>query len=126
MSEITQDQVVQFLSEMPVLQLIALTKELEEKWGVEAKPQVVEQAPVQQVQTKTAVQTEFSVILQSVAADKKISVIKSVRELLGITLLESKAILDALPKTVKENIPQEEADELKRKLTEAGAVVEVK
>jgi large subunit ribosomal protein L7/L12 len=124
---VTQEQVVQALGNMTVMELIKLTKDLEQKWGVEAKPQVVQQATTQQTtETQTQAQVSFSVVLQSVPAEKKISVIKTVRELLGLTLLDSKALLDALPKTIKEELTKEEADELKRKLTEAGAVMEVK
>jgi large subunit ribosomal protein L7/L12 len=122
----TQEQVVEALGNMSVIQLINLTKDLEQLWGVEAKPQMVQQAPVQQTETQTAAQVSFNVVLQSVPAEKKISVIKAVREQLGLTLLDSKAILDALPKVIKEDLCKEEADRLKTKLTEAGAVVEVK
>lgn len=126
MSEITQEDVVQALDNMSVIQIIALTKQLEQVWGVEAKPQIVQQATIQTTETQTNVQTEFSVFINSVPAEKKISVIKSVREQLGLTLLDSKAVLDSLPKMVKEGMTKDEADQLKTKLAEAGAVVEVK
>jgi large subunit ribosomal protein L7/L12 len=125
MSEITQENVAQALGNMSVMQIITLTKELEQLWGVEAKPAVVQQT-ITQPETQAVVQSEFSVILNSVPADKKISVIKMIREVLGLTLLDSKAVLDTLPKMVKDGLSKEDADQLKTKLTEAGAIVEVK
>jgi len=126
MSELTQEDVVQYLCNLSVMQIISLTKDLEQLWGVEAVPQMVQQAPTLVTDAPVAAQTEFSVVLNTVAADKKISVIKTVRELLGLSLMDSKAILDALPKTIKEGLTKDEAEELKRKLTEAGGMSEVK
>jgi large subunit ribosomal protein L7/L12 len=126
MSEINMEQVIQALGNMPVMELIKLTKEMEEKWGVEAKPQVQQLTSLPAPETKVAEKTEFDVVIVSVAADKKIAAIKTARELLGIGLLESKALIESLPKTIKEGISKEEAEELKRKLAEAGATVEVK
>jgi large subunit ribosomal protein L7/L12 len=123
---ITQEQVVAALGDMSLMELIKLTRDLEQLWNVEAKPQMVAYNPLPQVETQTTVQVSFNVILQSVPPEKKISVIKTVRELLGLTLLDSKTLLESLPKTVKEDQSKEEADELQRKLMQAGAVVEVK
>lgn len=127
MSTFTQEDVVQFLDNMSVVQMIALTKQLEQLWGVEAKPQMVESiAPTQQTETK-AEQTEFNVSLVSFPADKKIALVKLIREVLGLGLLESKGVVEsALPKVIREGVSKEEAEALKTKLAEAGAVVEVK
>jgi large subunit ribosomal protein L7/L12 len=124
MSEIKVEDVVAKLGSMTVMEMIALTKELEQKWDVKAAPPVVTQ--VQPLPNKVAEQTEFNVILASVPADKKMSVIKAVRELLTLGLKESKELVEAAPKTLKEAVSKEEAEEIKNKMTTAGAVVEVK
>lgn len=121
----TMDEVVQALGNMSVMQVIALTKELEQKWGVKAEPPTVQVQPRTNEQPKDE-QTEFNVVLASVPADKKMAVIKIVREVSLLGLKESKELVEAAPKTVKEGVSKAEADELKRKLEEAGAVVEVK
>lgn len=120
-----KEDVVNYLSNLSVIQLICLTKQLEEQWGVTAEPQF---APVPTVfPTDIApVKDEFDVILASVSADKKMAVIKIVRELTQLGLKESKELVEAVPKVVKEGLSAADAEELKRKLTDAGAVVEVK
>ncbi len=122
-----KEDVVNYLSNLPVMQLISLTKELEAQWGVSAEPQF---APVPTFMPGdgdvTTVKDEFDVVLASVPADKKMAVIKVVRELTLLGLKESKELVEAAPKLVKEGLTSAEAEELKRKLTEAGAVVEVK
>jgi large subunit ribosomal protein L7/L12 len=125
MSDITNDDVVKALGNLTVLEMIALTKELEQKWGVEAKPQAV-QVQQQQNQPKTATQEEWNVVLTSVPAAAKMSVIKVVREVMGLGLKESKDLVESAPKAIKEAVSKEEALELQTKLTAAGAVVEVK
>lgn len=125
MENVTQEDVLRALGNMSVMQLIALTKELEEKWGVKAEPPTVQRQPDQNDAPKVE-QTEFNVTLASVPADKKMAVIKVVRELTGLGLKESKELVEAAPKLVKEGVSAADADELKRKLTEAGAVIEVK
>ncbi|MGE4234650.1 MAG: 50S ribosomal protein L7/L12 [Bacteriovoracia bacterium] len=125
MENVTQEDVIKALGNMSVMQIIALTKELEKKWGVKAEPppvQFQQDAPKEQ----TAEQTEFNVTLASVPAEKKMAVIKVVRELTGLGLKESKELVEAAPKLIKESVSSADAEELKRKLTEAGAVVEVK
>lgn len=122
---ITNEEVVKFLGNMSVMQVIALTKELEQKWGVKAEPQMV-QAPDQQNQKVVEEKSEYNVILASVPSDKKMNVIKTVRELLVLGLKESKELVEAAPKMVSEACSKEEADRIKSKLEEAGAVVEVK
>lgn len=121
----TMEEVVQAMGNMSVMQIIALTKELEQKWGVEAKPQVVQQQQQSNEQQAPA-KDEFNVILASVPADKKMTVIKTVREVLTLGLKESKELVESAPKMVKEGVSKSEADDLVAKLTAAGAVVEVK
>lgn len=125
MSEITNDDVARALGNMSVMELISVTKELEKRWGVEAKPPTVQVQP-RQHEPQDVAKDEFNVILASVPADKKMSVIKTVRELLGLGLKESKELVEAAPKMVKEAVSKSEADDLNAKLTAAGAVVEVK
>lgn len=122
---ITNEDVVKFLGNLSVMQVIALTKELETKWGVKAEPQVVQRGPDQNKETVVE-KDSFNVILASVPTDKKMSVIKTVRELLVLGLKESKELVEAAPKMVSEGCSKEEADRIKSKLEEAGAVIEVK
>lgn len=122
---ITNDDVVNFLGNMSVMQVIALTKELEQKWGVKAEPQAV-QIQQQQNEKQAVVKEEWDVVLASVPNDKKMGVIKAIRELLGLGLKESKDLAEAAPKTIKEGVSKADADDLFAKLTAAGAVVEVK
>lgn len=127
MSDITNEDVVAALGNLTVLEIIALTRELETKWGVEAKPQAIQVSPNQkQGETQESAQTEFKVVLVSVSADKKMNVIKAVREVLVLGLKESKELVEAAPKTIMEGASKEDAENLKNKLTEAGAVIEVK
>ncbi len=127
MSDITNDDVVKALGNMSVMQVIALTKELEQKWGVKAEPPTVQvQLQQQQPDTQTSAQTEFNVILTQVPADKKMAVLKMVRELTGLGLKESKDVVEGCPKVIKESVSKEEAEQVKAKLVEAGGTVEVK
>jgi large subunit ribosomal protein L7/L12 len=125
MSDITNDDVVKALGNMSVMQVIALTKELEQKWGVKAEPQVV-QVQQQGTEKQAVVKEEWDVVLTSVPNDKKMGVIKAIRELMGLGLKESKDLAESAPKTLKEGISKADADDLFAKLTAAGAVVEVK
>lgn len=121
----TIDEVVQAIGNMSVMQVIALTKELEQKWGVKAEPPTVQVQPRQNEQQEVA-KDEFNVTLASVPADKKMAVIKVIREVLGLGLKESKDLAEAAPKLIKESVSKSEADDLSAKLTAAGAVIEVK
>jgi large subunit ribosomal protein L7/L12 len=126
MAEITRDQVVDFLSNLPVIQIAELVKELETKWGVSAAPVAVAAVggggtPAKEVEA----QTEFTVILADGGANK-INVIKAVREITALGLKEAKDLVEGAPKSIKENIGKEEADDIKKKLEAAGAKVEVK
>lgn len=128
MSDITKDQVVEFLSNMNIIDLAALIGELEEKWGVSAQAAVaVAAAPGAGGDAGAAAeeQTEFDVILKDFGA-KKINVIKAVRGITGLGLKEAKEMVESAPSTVKEAVSKEEAEDVKKQLEEAGAAVEVK
>jgi large subunit ribosomal protein L7/L12 len=124
------EELVDQLSGMTVLDLVALKEALEEKWGVSAAAAVsaVAAAPAGAgggAAAEVEEQTEFDVMLLA-AGDKKIQVIKVVRAATGLGLKEAKDVVDAAPKAVKEGVPKDEADKLKAELEEAGASVEVK
>ena len=126
MAEITREQVVDYLSNLPVIQIAELIKELENKWGVKAAPAAVAVAagPAPAAVVKEE-QTEFDVVLANAGANK-IQVIKAIREITGLGLKEAKDLVEAAPKTVKEAVSKADAEEMKKKLTEAGATVELK
>jgi large subunit ribosomal protein L7/L12 len=127
MADLTKDQVVDYLSNLPVIQIAELIKELENKWGVKAAPAAVAVAagPAAEAAPAAAEQTEFNVVLAN-AGGNKIAVIKAIREITGLGLKEAKDLVEAAPKTVKEQISKADAEEMKKKLTEAGATVELK
>ncbi|MCK9461575.1 MAG: 50S ribosomal protein L7/L12 [Proteobacteria bacterium] len=128
MPEITREQVVEFLSNLSVMDIAALTKELESKWGVSAAPvAMMGMAGAGGGEAAAAVEekTEFNVELTAIG-DKKINVIKVIRELTNLGLKEAKDLVDAAPKVVKEAVSKEEAADAKKKLEEAGATVTVK
>ena len=121
-----KDQILEAIENMSVLELSELVKAMEEKFGVSAAAPVAVAAvggaaPAAGGEEKT----EFTVVLAA-AGDKKINVIKAVREATGLGLKEAKELVDGAPKPVKENIGKAEAEELKKKLEEAGATVELK
>lgn len=119
-------ELLQSLDNMSVLEIIALTKDLEEKWGVKAEPPPATELP-QTVSVQEAVaQTEFDVVLVSYPADKKMAVIKLVREVMALGIKEAKDLAEAAPKVLKEGLSKDDAEALKVKLTEAGAIVELK
>jgi large subunit ribosomal protein L7/L12 len=125
MSNITKDQVIEWLSGQSVIELAALVKDLEGKWGVSAAAAVAA-APAGAAAAPVAeVQTEFTVVLKE-AGPNKISVIKEVRAITGLGLKEAKDLVEGAPKAVKENAPKAEAEEIKKKLEAAGAKVELK
>jgi large subunit ribosomal protein L7/L12 len=126
MAEITQEQVVEYLSGLTVMQVVALTKSLEDKWGVKAAPVAVAgpataAAPAEAAEEKT----EFTVVLKAAGANK-IGAIKAVREITGLGLKDAKDLVEGAPKPVKESVSKAEADEMAAKLKEAGAEVEIK
>ncbi len=129
MSNITKDQVIEWLSGQSVLELAALVKDLEGKWGVSAAAAVAA-APAGGAAAGAAApaaeaQTEFTVILKDAGANK-IGVIKEVRAITGLGLKEAKDLVEGAPKPVKENAPKAEAEDIKKKLEAAGAKVELK
>jgi large subunit ribosomal protein L7/L12 len=122
--------IVESISNLTVLELAELVKKLEEKFGIQAQavgfvPQMATAAPSAQAQEAKAEKTEFTVVLTN-AGSNKIQVIKVIREITGLGLKEAKDFVEALPKAVKENIPKEQAEEIKKKLESAGATVELK
>lgn len=126
MTDINKEQVVDYLSNLPVIQIAELVKELEEKWGVSAAPVAMAggaapAAVAEEVEEKT----EFDVVLADAGA-KKINVIKVVREITGLGLKEAKDLVEGAPKTLKEGVSKDDAADIKKKLEEAGAKVEVK
>ena len=128
MAEITREQVVDFLSQMPVIQMAELVKELETKWGVSAAPVAVAAVGGGAAAGGAAAveeKTEFTVVLADGGANK-INVIKAVREITALGLKEAKDLVEGAPKNIKEGIGKEEADDIKKKLEAAGAKVEVK
>ena len=129
MANITKDQVIEFISNMSVLELSEMVKELEEKFGVSAAAAAVAAAPAAGGaaggEAAAEEKTEFDVILTSFG-DKKINVIKEVRGITGLGLKEAKEFVESCPKAVKEGVSTEEAEEIKKKLEEAGASAEIK
>ncbi len=126
MADITKEQVVEFISNMTVLELAEFIKELEEKFGVSAAaPAVAVAAAPAAAAPAEEEKTEFDVILKEVGANK-IGVIKVVRALTGLGLKEAKDKVDNAPSTLKEAVSKEDAEAAKKELTEAGATVEIK
>ena len=121
-----KDQIMEAIEKMSVLELSELVKALEEKFGVSAAAPVAAGAPAAAGGAAAgAEQTEFDVVLTDVGASK-INVIKVVREITGLGLKEAKALVDGAPKAVKEKAAKAEADDIKKKLEDAGAKVELK
>jgi large subunit ribosomal protein L7/L12 len=127
---ISQDEVINYLSNLTVIDLVNLTKALEDKWGVKAAPVAVAAAPAAgggggAAAAPVEEKTEFTVVLKSGGANK-IGVIKVVREVTGLGLKDAKDLVDGAPKDVKVGINKTESDDIVKKLKEAGAEVEVK
>lgn len=118
-------EILDAIAGMTVLELSELIKEMEEKFGVSAAAAAVAVAAPAAAAAAVEEQTEFSVILSDVGANK-VSVIKAVRELTGLGLKEAKDLVDGAPKPVKEGVAKAEAEEAKKKLEEAGAKAELK
>ena len=122
-------KIVDELSALSVIEAAELSKMLEEKWGVSAAAPVAVAAAAPAAGGAAAggeAQTEFNVILASAPADKKINIIKVVREITGLGLKEAKDLVEAAPKPVKEAVSKDEAEKIKKALAEAGATVDVK
>ncbi len=124
---VTKDDVVSFIDNMTVLEMSEFVKELEDKYGVTAAaPAVAVAAPAGGGGEAAAEEkTEFDVVLAS-AGDKKIQVIKEVRTITGLGLKDAKDLVESAPKPIKEGVKKEEAEEIKKKIEEAGGTVEVK
>jgi large subunit ribosomal protein L7/L12 len=126
MANMNVESMVEELSSWTVMEVANLVKELEEKWGVSAAPAAVAVAgPASGAAEPVEEQTEFDVEL-SETGGKKINVIKAIREITQLGLADAKALVEAAPKVVKEAVSKDEADEIKKKLEEAGAKVTVK
>jgi len=124
MSDISKDQVIDFLSGLSIMEMTELVKELEDKWGVSAAAVAVA-GPGGGGEAAAEEKTEFDVVLKDGGA-KKIGVIKIIREITGLGLKEAKALVDEAPNTVKEAVSKEEAEDIKKRIEEAGGAVEVK
>lgn len=122
----TNEEILEAISNMSVLELSELVKAIEDKFGVSAAaPVAVAAAPAAGAAVAAEEKTEFDVILKEIG-DKKIQVIKAVREITGLGLKDAKALVDGAPKEVKTGVAKAEAEEMKKKLEDAGATVELK
>ncbi|MBU4474995.1 MAG: 50S ribosomal protein L7/L12 [Proteobacteria bacterium] len=125
MANINKEDVIAFISNMTVLDLSELVKELEDKFGVTAAAPMAVAAPTAAAAAPAEEKTEFDVILTNVG-DKKIQVIKEVRTITSLGLKEAKDLVEGAPKPVKEGVSKEEAEKIKKQLEEAGGTVEIK
>ncbi len=121
---VSKEDILDAISNMSVMEVVELIKSMEDKVGVSAAAAVAVAAPAAGAAAAEE-KTEFNVVLTK-AGDNKINVIKVVREITGLGLKEAKDLVEGAPKPVKESIPKAQADELKKKLEDAGATVEVK
>jgi len=124
----TKDQIIEAISKMSVLELVDLVKAIEEKFGVQAvAPVAVAAVPGTTAQAEEKEEkTSFDVIVVGYADNAKLNVLKAVRELTNMQLGEAKSFVESLPKPIKEGVTKEEAEQIKKKLEEAGAKVEIK
>ena len=129
MSAVT-DQIIELLKSLPLLEAAELVTQIEETFGVSAAAPVggmmMAAAPGAAAAEEVEEQTEFSVMLDEVPADKKIAVLKAVRTITGLGLKEAKDLVESTPKSVKEGITKEAAEDVKKQLEEAGAKVSIK
>lgn len=125
MSELTKDQVVEFLSNLTVIELSNLVSELEEKWGVSAAAAVAVAAGPAAGGEAAEEKTEFDIILKDAGA-KKINVIKAVRAITGLGLKEAKELVESAPSAIKEGVSKAECEDIKKQVEEAGGSVEIK
>lgn len=126
---LSKEEIIEAVAEMSVMEVVELVEAMEEKFGVTAAAMQVAAGPAQAEEGGAAAaeeeQSEFNVVLASFG-DKKINVIKAIRGLTELSLKDAKELVESAPVTVKEGISKEESDEVKTKLEEAGATVEVK
>ena len=128
MADVTKEQVVDFLSNMNIMELMALKTELEEAWGVDASAAAAVAMPVGVAAggaDAAEEKTDFDVILSSFG-EKKIQVIKAVRELTGLGLSQAKELVESAPAPIKEGVDKDEADKIQAAIEEAGGSVELK
>ncbi|HEY3305290.1 MAG TPA: 50S ribosomal protein L7/L12 [Candidatus Binatia bacterium] len=123
--EVTRDQVKEFIKQSSVMEIAALVKELEQELGISAAAPVAVAAAAAGPAAAAEEKTEFNVILAN-AGDKKIQVIKVVRELTGLGLKEAKDLVDGAPKPIKEGVSKADAENIKKKVEEVGGKVEIK
>jgi large subunit ribosomal protein L7/L12 len=122
----TKEEVIDYLSNLSVLEIAGLVKDLEDKWGVSAAAPVAAAAPAAAAAAAPAEEkTEFDVVLLEAGANK-IAVIKEVRAITGLGLKDAKDLVDGAPKAIKTAIPKDEANKIKEQVEKAGAKVEVK
>ena len=129
MAEVNQDQFVDYVKNMSVLELSQLVKRLESELGVSAAaamPMAMPGGGGGAAAAPAEEKTEFNVSLVSFPADKKINIIKAVREVTSLGLKEAKDLVEAVPKVLKEGVPKEEAETIRKKFDEVGAKVEIK
>ena len=127
-TKISKDDVIEFISNMTVLELSELVEELEKKFGVSAAAPIAVSAATaleKDEKEEEAEKTEFDVVLTGIG-DKKIQVIKVVRSVTNLGLKEAKELVDGAPNNVKEGISKEDAENIKKQLEEAGAIVDIK
>ena len=126
MAEISREDVLAYLEQANMLEISALITDIEEKFGVTAAaPVAIAAGPVAAEAVQEEEQTEFDVILEAFG-EKKINVIKAIREITALGLKEAKALVDEAPSTVKEQVSKDEAEQIKAKLEEAGATIALK
>jgi len=125
MSAVSKEQFIDYIKNLTLIQASDLVKELEETFGVSAAAPVAVAAVGGSAPAAAEVQTEFEVILKA-SGDSKLNVIKAIREITGLGLKEAKDLVEAAPKSVKAGISKADAEDIQKKLTAAGATVEVK
>ena len=126
---VSKDEILEAISQMSIMQVVELISDMEKKFGVTAAAPVAMAAvagPAAAAAAPAEEKTEFTVILKEYPADKKVGVIKVVRELTGLGLKEAKDLVEAVPGTLKEGVNKADSDSMKKKLEEAGAKVEIK
>ena len=123
MAKLTQEEILAYLDEATILELNELVKAIEEKYGVSAAaPVAVAAAPAE---AEAAAPTNVTVVLSAIG-DTKVAVIKAVREITGLGLVDAKKLVDSAPAEIKKDVPADEAEKIKKTLTDAGATVEFK
>ncbi len=125
---VSKDEILEAISNMSVMQVVELISDMEKKFGVTAAAPVAAAAagPAAAAAAPAEAQTEFAVTLKEYPADKKVGVIKVIRELTGLGLKEAKDLVEGVPSTIKEGVNKADSDGMKKKLEEAGAKVEIK